>query len=155
MARLTGRAFAGLAAVSVAATAVVTLVTPGAVFAAPANDDFTIYTTDVCQDGPGYYAGSVKFVDYGPGAKGGGNNDDYFVVADTCRDSHGVKAWAWVDGVLEGDKYVGSGAGTSAVWDPIGNVANGQKVGMKICEVDGNDDPLPVFCSDVTLTLRE
>jgi hypothetical protein len=68
-------------------------------------------TTDSC--------GAVDFVDYGPGAPGGGNNDDYAVVHDYCGDGHGVKAWAWLDGVLIGSQYNGNGlAGAPVIWDP-------------------------------------
>jgi hypothetical protein len=55
--------------------------------------------------------GFAQFQDYGPGAPGGGNNDDYIIVGDTCADGVGVKAWAWLDGVLLGSKYNGSGSG--------------------------------------------
>jgi hypothetical protein len=151
MARLTSLAVSGLAAASLAATAVVTLVTPGA---ALANDNHTLNPLGICSQGPSALSGYFKFVDNGPGAAGGGNNDDYFVVADTCPDGHGIKAWAWVDGVAKGDKYVGAGNGTKVVWDPIGNVKDGHSVGMEVCLVDGNAGT-PRSCSAQTFTLNE
>jgi hypothetical protein len=154
MRRTTGRAASGLAAVSLAATAVVTLVTPAAgVAAAAASDDYTLRTAGACGAADAR-EGYLKFVDNGPGAPGGGDNDDYFIVADTCGDNDGVKAWAWVDGVLKGDKYNGSGNGSKLVWDPIGNVKDGQSVGMKICGVDGNEGT-PYDCTTKTITLHE
>ena len=41
------------------------------------NDDFAAVTTDGC--------GVAQFKDYGPGAPGGGNNDDYLVIHDYCE----------------------------------------------------------------------
>ena len=49
------------------------------------NDDFAAVTTDGC--------GVAQFKDYGPGAPGGGNNDDYVVIHDYCADGHGVIAY--------------------------------------------------------------
>jgi len=112
--------------------------TPAA--AAPTDDDgFTVYTTDHM------WCGSAEFVDYGPGAPGGGNNDDYVEVKDGCPDRVGVKAWAWLDGRLLGSKYVGPGIKT-VVWDPFGNVRANQEVGLKVCKVSGNNDPTPTNC---------
>ncbi|MBE8518894.1 hypothetical protein ILP97_15450 [Amycolatopsis sp. H6(2020)] len=112
------------------------------------DDSFTVSTTDGC--------GAVDFVDYGAGAPGGGNNDDYAVVHDYCGDGHGVKAWAWLDGVLIGSKYNGNGlAGDPVVWDPFaayGNVIAGDSVGLKVCLVDGNGDTTPARCASKTRT---
>lgn len=158
MARLTSRAVLSLAAVSATATAAVALMTPAAGLAAPANDNYYVNTSASCvsgKAGDGPYSGYLRFVDYGPGAKGGGDNDDYFVLSDNCADSQGVKAWAWIDGKAVGDRYLGSGDGSSVVWDPLGNVKDGQNVGMKICQVDGNADPTPDWCQSVTITLHE
>jgi hypothetical protein len=120
--------------------------------AAAAHDDsFTVYTTDRC--------GAVDFVDYGAGAPGGGNNDDYAVVHDYCGDGHGVKAWAWLNGILIGEKYNGNGlAGDPVIWDPFkayGNVAPGDSVGLKVCLVDGNGDPTPAKCKSSTHTSED
>ena len=116
--------------------------------AATVDDGFTVYTTDGC--------GAVDFVDYGPGAPGGGNNDDYAVVHDYCGDGHGVKAWAWINGVYLGGKYNGSGlAGAPVVWDPFkayGNVIAGDRVGLKVCLVDGDGDTTPSRCVSFTHT---
>ncbi|GAA0935218.1 hypothetical protein [Virgisporangium aurantiacum] len=46
--------------------------------AAAVNDDFHASTTDGC--------GVVNFIDYGPGAPAGGDNDDYLVIHDYCSD---------------------------------------------------------------------
>jgi hypothetical protein len=155
MRRLTGRAVSRLATVSLAATAVVTLVTPGAGVAAPANDDFALATAGPCpQDDFLPYEGFVQFEDNGPGAEGGGDNDDYLIVGDSCPNGDGVKAWAWVDGVLKGDKYNGKGAYKNVIWDPLGNLKNGQSLGVKICSVNGNSGT-PYHCQSVTRTVHE
>jgi hypothetical protein len=116
--------------------------------AAAYDDSFAVYTTDRC--------GAVNFVDYGAGAPGGGNNDDYTVVHDYCGDGHGVKAWAWLNGTLVGAKYNGSGSGGAPViWDPFkayGNIFAGDSVGLKVCLVDGDNDPTPAKCASHTHT---
>jgi hypothetical protein len=95
------------------------------------------------------WEGFAQFQDYGPGAPGGGNNDDYIIVVDDCPNGAGIKAWAWLDGVLLGSKYNGNGAGTTVVWDPFGNVTAGQSVGLKVCSVNGNSGT-PYHCASVT-----
>ena len=116
-------------------------------------DDNVVKTTDGC--------GQVRFFDYGDGLPGGGPNDDYLMVSDRCTDHHGVKVWAWLthngvknylggsyDGfgnVLEGKPYM--------FWDPFKdetNVRPTDYVGLKICLVDGNDDPSPARCESAT-----
>ncbi len=118
------------------------------------DDSFSFYTTNYC--------GWVKYVDYGPGLSGSGN-DDYVLVRDTCAtgsgtpDGHGVKAWAWLTrgGVKHylGDAYDPYGAKGTVVWDPFlkyGNVKAGDYVGLKVCLVDGNDDSTPTHCQSFT-----
>jgi hypothetical protein len=68
-------------------------------------------------------------------------------------DGRGVKAWAWVDGAYKGAKYVGTGANTMSVWDPLGNVAGGHSVGLMVCSVDGNDDSTALWCDSHTVTI--
>ena len=124
----------------------VALVTSSA--AAAHDDSFTVFTTDGC--------GAVDFVDYGPGAPGGGDNEDYAVIHDYCSDGHGVKAWAWLNGTAIGEQYDGNGlAGAPVIWDPFkpwGNVLPGDAVGLKVCLVDGNGDPSPDKCAEHTQT---
>jgi hypothetical protein len=97
--------------------------------------------------------GFAYYNDYGPGLKGGGNNDDYIEIGDSCDNGHGVKAWAWLNGYcLEGcnGQYHGYGAGNGIIiWDPFkayGNVIRNDVVKLKICNVDGNNDPTPTGC---------
>jgi hypothetical protein len=111
----------------------VVLVTSSA--GAAVNDDFAAVTTDGC--------GVANFVDYGPGAPGGGNNDDYVVIHDYCADGHGIRAYLRVDGGILVGEYNGNGrAGAPVVWEPFlnGNVAAGQTIDMEVCLVDGRDD---------------
>ena len=119
-------------------------VTPAAV-----NDSFNVSTTDGC--------GRADFVDFGPGAPGGGDNDDYIVIHDFCSDGHGVKVWAWLNGVsVNGDvgRYNGNGlAGDAVVWDPfkaLGNVDAGDSVGIKVCLVDSSTASSGLFCREMT-----
>lgn len=117
------------------------------------NDNFQISTTDGC--------GRTDFVDFGPGAPGGGDNDDYIVIHDFCADGHGVRAAAKVvdsNGVVFdlGTMYNGNGlAGDPVVWDPfkaIGNVIAGDKVTIQACLVDGASDPTPFNCRSTSHT---
>jgi hypothetical protein len=102
---------------------------------AAANDDFSISTTNGC--------GAVNFIDYGPGAPGGGNNDDYLVIHDYCADGHGVRAWAWLNdpNTPIGTEYNGNGeSGAPVIWDPFkahGNVDAGDQIKLEVCLVDG------------------
>ncbi len=132
----------------VAAAAAVSV---GVLAAGPAvastDDGFAISTND----GPG--CGVAEYVDYGAGASGGGDNDDYIVVHDFCSDGHGVEAYAWQNGTYLGDKYNGNGlAGAPVVWDPFsnGNVAPGDSVGLKVCLVDGPGNPIESTCYSET-----
>ena len=138
------RLFAFAAATSMAISTA-TLVAQAPAQAA-VDDSFSVYTTDGC--------GSVDFVDYCPGAPGGGDNDDYAVIHDYCGDGHGVKAWAWLNGVLIGAQFNGNGlSGAAVVWDPFrdyGNIYAGDSVGLKVCLVDGNADPTPFSCRSAT-----
>jgi len=112
---------------------------------AAVNDDFSVATTDGC--------GVAEFVDYGPGAPGGGNNDDYIVIHDYCSDGHGVRAGVWMFGEYWGDQYNGNGlAGAAVVWDPFkewggpGNVTAGTPVRIEVCLVDGPNDETGARC---------
>jgi hypothetical protein len=109
---------------------------------AAVNDNFYAQTTDGC--------GVVNFIDYGPGAPGGGDNDDYTVIHDYCADGHGVRAWTWLDGVYLGSMYNGNGqAGSPVVWDPYkpyGNVGAGDLVELIVCLVDGSGDTTGARC---------
>ncbi|GHH84679.1 hypothetical protein GCM10018793_49770 [Streptomyces sulfonofaciens] len=111
-----------------------------------AEDSTAITTPEGC--------GGLDYDDYGPGAAGGGDNDDYFVIHDYCGDYHGVKAWAWQNGTYLGGRYNGNGlAGAAVVWDPFkdDNVAPHDRIGMKVCLVDG-DDGAPFACTSYTFT---
>jgi hypothetical protein len=92
----------------------------------------------------------VAFIDYGGGVAGNGkSNDDYVQVTDRCADHHGVKAWAWLNGQLLGSRYNGNGEGSTVIWDPFkayGNVDAGDLVGLRVCIVDGANDPSPIHC---------
>lgn len=116
------------------------------VIATAVDDSFSVSTT-------GGGCGKVDFVDFGEGAPGGGSNDDYLVIHDLCSDGHGVKAWAWLNGILLGSRYNGNGlAGDPVIWDPFGNVLPGDSIGLKVCLVDGSDDPSPSSCGSLTRT---
>jgi hypothetical protein len=123
-------------------TATLTLgsVASGANHAAAAFDDsFTVYTTDGC--------GAVDFVDHGPGAPGGGDNDDYAVIHDYCADGHGVRATGLHNARYLGRKYNGNGlAGAPVVWDPFPNVLTNDRVELEVCLVDGSNDLSPSRC---------
>jgi hypothetical protein len=155
MRRSTRAARIGLSAVTavgLAGTAVLTFGTPAA---AAASDTKAIATTSNCpEDDYLPYEGFVQFQDYGEGAEGGGNNDDYLIVGDSCPNGDGVKAWAWVDGVAKGSMYNGNGAYTNKIWDPLGNLPDGASLGMKICSVSGNNGT-PYHCNSITFTVHE
>jgi hypothetical protein len=103
------------------------------------NDSFTVRTTD--SGG----CGSAEFVDHGA------DGNDYVVIRDLCRDGHGVKAYAWLDGTYDGSMYNGKGlAGAPVIWGPFSDVAAGQSVGLKVCLVDGDSDPTPSNCGSAT-----
>jgi hypothetical protein len=89
-------------------------------------------------------AGALRYIDYGPGQPGGGNNDDYFRVWDRRRDGYGVRGYVWVDGRYYGSKYNGSGAGTEVFWDPV-QISGGHTIGMKVCLVKGSSGT-PIRC---------
>jgi hypothetical protein len=106
------------------------------------NDSFTVHTTD----SGGY--GAAEFVDHGPD----GDGDDYIVIHDLCSDGHGVKAYAWINGIYLGGMYNGNGlAGAPVIWDPFGDVSGGQNVGLKVCLVDGDGDPTASSCGSATV----
>ncbi|WP_444949215.1 hypothetical protein [Micromonospora ureilytica] len=125
---------------TVALTAILATTNPAA---AAGNDDYTVYT--------GQSGGAVDFIDYGPGAPGGGDNDDYLVIRDIAADGHGVQVWAWLHGKYLGTKYNGNGAWTSVIYDPYtifpNNVAKNEVIGLKICLVDGKDNLIQPSCS--------
>jgi len=108
--------------------------------AAAYDDGFTVPTTDGC--------GRVDFVDYGEGAPGGGNNDDYLVIHDFCADGHGVRAFALYNYASLGSKYNGNGlAGSPVVWDPIGNIGANEVISVRVCLFDGAGDTTGARCS--------
>ncbi|WP_326561660.1 hypothetical protein [Micromonospora sp. NBC_01796] len=115
--------------------------------AAAGNDDYTVYTGD------SRLGGAVDFVDYGPGAPGGGNNDDYLVIRDLRGDGHGVQVWAWLHGKYLGTRYNGGGAGSQLIYDPYSifpnNVAANEVIGLKICLVDGENNLIQSSCSNL------
>lgn len=115
--------------------------------AAAANDDHYVTNWDSYQQ---CSAGRLDFVDYGEGAPGGGMNDDYLVVKDTCANGDGVLGRAFVDGRLVDTRYHGGGSGSSVVWDPFGNVLANQVIKMEICSADGPDDYLGFECNRTT-----
>jgi hypothetical protein len=96
--------------------------------AAAADDGFEVYTDNRC--------GSVEYVDYGPGAPGGGNNDDYLLMHDYCSDGKGIKAWVWLPehvGGAYGWKYSSNGlAGAPKFWD-LPNITGGQSIEIMVC----------------------
>ncbi|WP_433124880.1 hypothetical protein ACQPWW_20945 [Micromonospora sp. CA-240977] len=115
--------------------------------AAAGNDDFEVWTN---YDRYGF-AGIVRFVDYGPGAPGGGNNDDYLEIYDNHPDGHGVQVWAWLHGKYLDTKYHGAGSTNNPVYfDPYAifpkNVAAGERIGVKICLVDGINNLIEDSC---------
>src|SRR5690606_842884 len=83
------------------------------------NDSFEAWAV-ACNDIYRDPAGVVRFIDYGPGKPGGGNNDDYIEIADQCKDGHGVRGYVWLNGVYLGSKYNGNGVDTRVIWDPFG-----------------------------------
>ena len=129
-----------LAAVSAGAALAVGI---AAAPAQAATDILEVQTTDWC--------GTVRFIDYGEGAPGGGPNDDYTEISDNCSDGHGVRAWAWLDGTALGSKYHGGGVTETVVWDPFGNVAPGGFIGLKVCLVDGADDKTGDECYEASV----
>ncbi|RAO51600.1 hypothetical protein LUPAC06_06285 [Micromonospora saelicesensis] len=108
------------------------------------NSDMTLWDDNAsCQ------AGRIEFVDYGEGAPGGGMNDDYFVVSDTCANGDGVLGRVYVNGVLIGTRYNGGGSGSSVIWDPAQVYAN-DVVRMDICTANGPEDYLGYPCASRT-----
>jgi hypothetical protein len=142
---LGARAKAATASALVAAGALGVTLLASTPASAAVNDDFQASTSNGA-------CGVVNFIDFGPGAAGGGDNDDYLVVHDYCSDGHGVKAYAWLDGIDLGTKYNGNGlAGAAVVWDPFkpfDNVVPGDVVHIRVCLVDGANDPTPSQCDD-------
>lgn len=137
----------------IAALAVATGVLAGALAgptpaSAAHNDSFEAWSTP-CDSPWRDPAGVTRFVDYGPGAPGGGNNDDYIEIADQCRDGHGVRGYVWLNGVYLGSRYNGNGVNTRVIWDPFGNLPAGSRVGLRVCLVDGADDTTPFGCSNL------
>lgn len=124
------------ASLSVLAMTVVSMVVVGASPASAAEgDSFSVWTAHIVD----YGCGLGEFRDYGPGADGGGNNDDYIYIKDYCGDGHGVRVWAWQNGYYLGSTYLGGGYQSDKVWDPFfnNNVRTGDSVKVKVCRVDG------------------
>jgi hypothetical protein len=141
--------------VALSVMAVLAEVRPAIAASARANDSFEVESLpdEPCRGPSG---GIVQFVDFGPGAPGNGEgNDDYVKLLDLCHDGHGVKAWIWRNGVLIDEQYNGRGAGKTVTFDPFGNVAPGETVGLRICNVDGNGDRRPNGCQDEQHTSRD
>jgi hypothetical protein len=142
---LFSRSIAGRALLAAASTAAVGVLLAGPASAAT-DDSFKVSTANGC--------GVANFVDYGAGAAGGGNNDDYIVIHDYCSDGHGVRAYATLkfgDAVINlGSQYNGNGlAGAAVIWDPFkewGNVIEGDIVTITVCLVDGASDTTGSGC---------
>jgi hypothetical protein len=115
----------------------------GGPVAAGSYDDSEAVQSEALRNGCAF-GGTAEFVDYGPGLDGGGNNDDYIEINDLCPDGHGVKAWAWLDGIYLGGAYNGYGAfQIRVIWDPFkpyGNVVANDTIALKVCNVDGPND---------------
>jgi hypothetical protein len=125
--------------------------------AAAYEDTFSVSTWG-CNGDQNKSAADVWFRDYGPGAAGGGNNDDYIEAWDSCADGHGIRVYAWLDGTFLGSGYYGGGAdGGAAIFDPFpnGNVTGDQAVGLKVCLVDGRDDTTPFNCASDTKVITD
>ncbi|MGV9213964.1 hypothetical protein ACTFTM_19080 [Micromonospora sp. RB23] len=93
--------------------------------------------------------GRLDFVDYGEGAPGGGMNDDYSIVRDTCANGDGVLGRVYRNGVLIDTRYNGGGSGRSMIWDPVQVYAN-DVVRMEICGANGPEDYLGYSCNYTT-----
>ncbi|MBT3154732.1 hypothetical protein HTV45_28320 [Streptomyces sp. CHD11] len=130
------RPMAARAAFTTTAVAAATLLFGTQAAVAATNDSFSVGTTSGG-------CGVVDFVDYGPGAPGGGNNDDYLVIHDYCSDGKGVRAYAWIDDIYLGARNNTNGlAGAAVVWDPFkewGNIIAGDRVGIKVCLFNSNN----------------
>lgn len=126
-----------------AALSFASLVGPGTWGAAPAqavyDDTFWVTTTRSCGSNEDSVSGMTYFWDYGPGAPGGGDNDDYISILDVCEDRHGVRGYVWLNGEYLGSRYNGNGYGSEVVWDPFGNLPRDSRVGLRVCLVDGPD----------------
>jgi hypothetical protein len=115
--------------------------------AAAINDNFAVSAGSGC--------GVVNFIDYGPGAPGGGNNDDYLVIHDYCADGYSGVVAAFLDRPGSDDNpYLGSRrnnnglAGAPVIWDPfkaVGNVNANDRIRLEVCLWDGQD-PYPITC---------
>ena len=114
------------------------------------GDNFQLLTGDRC--------GRADFVDNGPGAPGGGDNDDYIIIHDYCEDHHGVKVWAWKNGrSVDNDVggYNGQGlAGDPVIWDPfkhgtVNDLLPGDCLGVRVCLADGANDHTGASCRDL------
>jgi hypothetical protein len=119
------------------------LLAPGTASAA-VDDSFAARTTDRC--------GVANFIDYGPGAPGGGNNDDYIVLHDYCADGHGVRVHLYWNGLHWSSVYNGNGlAGDPVIWDPFratspNDVEAGDGLQLQVCLVDGPNDDTGARC---------
>ncbi|MCO1594491.1 hypothetical protein M8C17_04870 [Micromonospora sp. RHAY321] len=127
------------------------LLATGSPAAAAYNDDHYVTLWD---DNASCQAGRLDFVDYGEGAPGGGMNDDYFVVRDTCANGDGVLGRVYVNGVLIDTQYNGGGSGSSIIWDPAQVYAN-DVVRMDICGANGPEDYLGYSCTPTTFRSQD
>ncbi|MGC4866031.1 hypothetical protein ACLQ3B_11450 [Micromonospora sp. DT53] len=119
---------------------------------AAARDDSFPMSTEYYR---GQFGGSARFVDYGPGAPGGGDNDDYLEIYDDVPDGRGVQVWAWLNGKYLDTKYHGGGAYTMVYFDPYSifpnNVAAGENIGLEICLVNGKNNRIVDSCKSITV----
>jgi len=113
---------------------------------AAVNDNFNASTTDGC--------GVANFIDYGPGAPGGGNNDDYVVIHDYCADV--TASWRTSKWTTPATGSTSTTATACPVppWSGVrfcmGNVKAGQKVELEVCLVDGISDPTGSRCGEAS-----
>lgn len=104
-----------------------------------ASDDFSVWAEEGCGVFPAAPA-RTDFVDHGEGVPSDpAQNDDYVEIVDQCKDGHGVRGYVWLNGVYLGSRYNGHGAGETVIWDPLGNLSTGDRVGLKVCLVEGPD----------------
>jgi hypothetical protein len=118
------------------------------------DNSFVVWTGTTCDNvAAGFTQGFGTFKDYGEGAPGGGNNDDYIIISDSCFDGDSVAAYAWENGTYLGGKVNAKGGGTNVVWDPFGNVEAGHTVGLKVCLWTSSRGPF--FCTSTTRTITD
>lgn len=137
------------ATVSILAVAVPVVMSGAAGASVAVDDSFSVATLlGGC--------GAVDFVDNGPGAPGGGNNDDYLVIHDYCSDGYGVWGIAYRNGVKLGERYNSNGlAGAPLIYDPYTHAGNtnigpGDTVRIDVCLADGSTSEWRFRCNSRT-----